>query len=146
MRSPVQLQPQSKMILCIDDDKAVLECEKDFLESFGYTVLTAPSGGEGLNLAYKHSVDVVIVDYFMPEINGHEVAIEIRRLKPQAKIILLSGAVDIPEQTLNRVDAFVSKKLFGEPIVASDCAVGGCIRAIIHSSAAWFAPVQGDNL
>ena len=109
MRSPIQLRPYSKVILCIDDDEDVLECEKDFLETFGYTVLTAPSGGEGLELAYKHSVDVVVVDYFMPEMTGHEVAVEVRRLKPQAKIILLSGAVDIPEQTLDRVDAFVSK-------------------------------------
>ena len=109
MRLPLQLRPHNKVILCIDDDKTVLECEKQFLETFGFTVLTAPSGGEGMELADKHSVDVVIVDYFMPEMNGHEVAVELRRLKPQAKIILLSGAVDIPEQTLNRVDAFVSK-------------------------------------
>lgn len=109
MRSPVQLRPYTTVILCIDDDEAVLECEKAFLESFGYTVWTAPSGGEGLKLACKHSVDVVIVDYFMPEMNGHEVAVEVRRIRPQAKIILLSGAVDIPEQALNRVDAFVAK-------------------------------------
>jgi two-component system, cell cycle sensor histidine kinase and response regulator CckA len=109
MRSPVQLKPQSKMILCIDDNQDVLECEKAFLESFGYTVLTAPSGGEGLKLAARHSVDVVIVDYVMPEMNGQEVAIEIRRLKPQAPIIMLSGAVDIPEEALNWVDAFVPK-------------------------------------
>ncbi len=109
MRSPVQLRPYSRVILCIDDDEDVLECEKEFLESFGYTVLTALSGGEGLRLADTHAVDVVIVDYVMPEMNGHEVAVEVRRLKPQARIILLSGAVDIPEQALNRVDAFVPK-------------------------------------
>lgn len=109
MGSPVQLKPKSKVILCIDDDQAVLECEKAFLESFGYTVLTAPSGGEGLELASTHSVDVVIVDYFMPEMNGEEVAIEMRQLKPQATIIMLSGAVDVPEQALSRVDAFVAK-------------------------------------
>jgi CheY-like chemotaxis protein len=97
------------VILCIDDDEDVLECEKEFLESFGYTVLTALSGGEGLKLADKHPVDVVIVDYFMPEMNGPEVAVEVRRVKPQARIILLSGAVDVPEQALNRVDAFVPK-------------------------------------
>ena len=84
MRLPVQLRPHNKVILCIDDDETVLECEKQFLETFGFTVLTAPSGGEGLELADKHSVDVVIVDYFMPEMNGHEVAVELRRLKPQA--------------------------------------------------------------
>ena len=38
---------QSAVLLCIDDNEDVLECEKSFLESFGYTVLTAPSGGLG---------------------------------------------------------------------------------------------------
>jgi len=87
----------------------VLECEKSFLESFGYSVLTAASGGKGLELASKHSVDVVILDYFMPEMNGQEVAIEMRRLRPQAPIIMLSGAVDVPEQALKWVDAFIAK-------------------------------------
>ncbi len=48
-----------------------------------YTVLTAPSGGRGLELASTYSIDVVIVDYVMPEMDGREVATEIRRLKPQ---------------------------------------------------------------
>ena len=87
----------------------MLECEKAFLESFGYTVLIAPSGGEGLEMACLHSVDLVIVDYFMPEMNGHEVAIEMRRLRPQAPIIMLSGARDVPEQALKWVNAFVAK-------------------------------------
>jgi CheY-like chemotaxis protein len=56
-----------------------------------------------------HSVDVVIVDYVMPEMNGYEVAIAMRRVRPQAPIIMLSGAVDVPEQALKGVDAFVAK-------------------------------------
>jgi len=99
----------SGVVLCIDDNQDVLECEKAFLESFGYTVLTAPSGGKGLELASIHSVDVVIVDYFMPEMNGQQVAIEMRRLRPQAPIIMLSGAMDVPEQALKWVDAFIAK-------------------------------------
>src|SRR5450759_5262447 len=100
---------QSAVLLCIDDNEDVLECEKSFLESFGYSVFTAASGGKGLELASKHSVDVVILDYFMPEMNGEEVAIEMRRLRPQAPIIMLSGAVDVPEQALKWVDAFIAK-------------------------------------
>jgi CheY-like chemotaxis protein len=100
---------QSGVVLCIDDNEDVLECEKSFLESFGYTVLTAPSGSKGLELASMHSVDVVIVDYFMPEMNGPEVAIEMRRLRPQAPIIMLSAAVEVPEQALKLVDAFIAK-------------------------------------
>ena len=41
MGSHVRLNP-GKIVLCIDDNEDLLECEKQFLESFGYTVLTAP--------------------------------------------------------------------------------------------------------
>ena len=112
---------QSAVLLCIDDDEDMLECEKSFLESFGYSVLTAASGGKGLELASKHSVDVVILDYFMPEMNGHAVAIEMRQLRPQAPIIMLSGAVDIPEQALKWVDAFIAKDCLASqllPVIA----------------------------
>ena len=109
MQAHVHSTTQGKTVLCIDDNEDVLECEKAFLETFGYTVLTAPSGGKALELASAHSVDVIVVDYFMPEINGQEVAVEMRRLSPRAPIIMLSGAVDIPEQALKSVDAFIAK-------------------------------------
>jgi|SRR5271169_362960 len=102
-------QLSSGVVLCIDDNQDVLECERTFLETFGYTVLTAPSGSKGLELASIHSIDVVIVDYFMPEMNGPEVAIEMRRLRPQAPIIMLSAAANVPEQALQLVDAFIVK-------------------------------------
>lgn len=108
MRS-IRAKPENKTVLCIDDNLEVLECEKAFLESVGYTVLTALSGGRGLELASTHLVDVVVVDYFMPEMNGHEVALEMRRLRPLAPIIMLSGAVDVPEQALRSADAFIAK-------------------------------------
>ena len=109
--------PQRGVLLCIDDDEEVLECEKSFLESFGYTVLTASSGGKGLELASTYSVDVVIVDYFMPEMNGREVALAMRLLRPQAPIIILSGALDVPEETLNLVDTFIAKDRLASQLV-----------------------------
>jgi CheY-like chemotaxis protein len=105
----VNMKPRSQIVLCIDDNQDLLDCEKEFLESFGYTVLTAPGGGKGLELAALHWVDVVVVDYFMPDMNGQDVAIEMRRLQPQAPIIMLSGAADVPKQVLEWVDAFVAK-------------------------------------
>ena len=106
--SHIEALPKTAL-LCIDDNQAVLECEKDFLETFGYTVVTASSGPEGLKLAGLHSFDGVIVDYGMPEMNGQEFAIAMRRLRPLAPIIMLSGAVDVPEQALKVVDVFVPK-------------------------------------
>ena len=116
----------SGVVLCIDDNQTVLKCEKAFLESFGYTVLTAPSGGKALEIASIYSVDVVIVDYFMPEMNGSEVAVEMRRLRPQAPIIMLSAAVDIPEQVLNLVDAFVAKDRLSSQLLPVIAQLHGC--------------------
>ena len=108
---PLSVCPElsSGVVLCIDDNRDVLECERAFLESFGYTVLTASSGGKGLEMASIHSVDVVILDYFMLAMTGQEVAMEMRRLRPQAPIILLTEGLGVPEQTLNLVDALVAK-------------------------------------
>jgi len=106
--SHVKALPKTAL-LCIDDNQDVLECEKAFLEAFGYTVVTASSGREGLELAGLRSFDVVIVDYCMPGMNGQEFAIAMRQLRPLAPIIMLSGSVDVSEQALKVVDAFVPK-------------------------------------
>jgi two-component system cell cycle sensor histidine kinase/response regulator CckA len=126
MRLTVDPDVQRAVLLCIDDDEEVLECEKTFLESFGYTVLTAASGVKGLELASRCSVDVEIVDYFMPEMNGQEVAKEMRRLKPQAPIIMLSAAVDVPEQALRLVDAFVDKDVLASQLLPTIAQLHGC--------------------
>jgi two-component system cell cycle sensor histidine kinase/response regulator CckA len=125
---PLSTYPElsSGVVLCIDDNQDVLECEKAFLETFGYTVLIAPSGSKGLELASAHSVDVVIVDYFMPEMNGPEVAIEMRRLRPQAPIIMVSGALDVPEQALRLVDAFVAKDRLASQLLPAIAQLHGC--------------------
>jgi len=119
-------QLKSAVLLCIDDNEDVLECEKSFLESFGYTVLTAASGGKGLELASMYAVDVVIVDYFMPEMNGQQVAIEMKRLRPQAPIIMLSGAVNVPEQALKWVDAFIAKDRLASQLLPAITQLRGC--------------------
>ena len=124
---------QSAVVLCIDDNEDILECEKAFLESFGYTVLTAASGSKGLELASEYSVDVVILDYFMPEMNGQEVAIAMRRLKPLAPIILLTGGVDIPPQTLNLVDALIAKNRLASQLLPAIAQLHGCESTCPHS-------------
>jgi CheY-like chemotaxis protein len=109
MPPSVDSELSSGIVLCIDQNQEVLDCERTFLESFGYTVLMASSGGEGLKLASTHSVDLVILDYFMPTMNGQKVVMEMRRLRPQAPIILLTQGLGVPEQALNLVDALVDK-------------------------------------
>jgi CheY-like chemotaxis protein len=114
------------VLLCVDDDLSLLECEKDFLETFGYKVLTAPSGSEGLELASLHSIDVVIVDYYMPRMNGQEFAVAMRRLRPQAPIIMLSAAVEVPEPALKLVDAFIAKDRLSSQLLPMIAQLHGC--------------------
>ena len=101
--------PEHKTILCIDDDGGMLGYQKALLERRGYKVLTADSARQGLQLAAVCAIAAVILDYHMPQMNGGEVATEIRRLRPQVPIVMLSSDDEIPEQALNVVNAFVSK-------------------------------------
>ena len=134
MHPGAYLELKTPVLLCVDDSEDVLECEKSFLESFGYTVLTAASGDKALELASMHSVDVVIVDYFMPEMNGQEVAAEIRRLMPQAPIIMLSATLDVPEKALKLVDAFIAK----------DRLASHLLPAIAQLHGGWIPPPSCD--
>jgi CheY-like chemotaxis protein len=87
----------------------MLRYQKALFERRGYKVFTAASARQGLRIAAVCAVTAVVVDYHMPEMNGHEVAIEIKRLKPQTPIIMVSSDDAIPEPALSVVDAFVSK-------------------------------------
>jgi CheY-like chemotaxis protein len=100
----------SRTILCIDDDHGVLEYQRALLERRGYTVLATASARQGVQIAAVGGLAAVIVDYHMPEMNGHEVAMEIKRLKPQIPIVMVSSDDHVPEHVLKVVDAFVPKR------------------------------------
>jgi CheY-like chemotaxis protein len=121
----ISTDPTTKrIVLCIDDDEAILRYEKALLERSGYAVLTAASAQQGLRLATMCKCDAVLVDYEMPGMNGDEVALAIKRLRPELQIILLSGS-DVPSRALASVDAFVPKLEASRqllPVIAEFCA------------------------
>ena len=85
-------------ILCIDDDPKILELQKSILEGSGYTVLTAPDGPTGLALASKHAVDVVVLDFKMPGMDGGQVAEVLLREHPDLPVVISTGFFDaVPE-------------------------------------------------
>ena len=101
-------QRPQRMLLCIDDSPEIVEYERRILEQSGYLVVTATSARRGLALATMCSFDAVLLDYQMPEMNGHELANEIRRLRPGTPVVMFSGA-EVPEETRQLVDAVVHK-------------------------------------
>ena len=97
-----------KLILCIDDDAAILSYEQTLLERSGYSVITAASAQQGLGLVTRCQFDAVLLDYELPDMNGCDVAFEIKRVRPELVVILLSGS-DVPIYALAVVDGFVPK-------------------------------------
>ena|SRR5579859_4007978 len=103
------MSPMPLTLLCIDDEPNVLAIRKMLLESVGYRVLLAQSGPQGLELLQREQVHTVILDYRMPEMTGAEVAERIRAMRPGLPIIMLSAYVDLTEDQLKDVDAYVTK-------------------------------------
>jgi CheY-like chemotaxis protein len=96
-------------ILCIDDDRPTLELRRRVLEGSGYTVLTAPSGRDGLDIVSGGTkIDLVLVDYLMPGMNGDVVAESLKSDFPTLPVIAMS-AVRLPDRMLETVDAYVQK-------------------------------------
>ncbi|MCU1283721.1 MAG: response regulator receiver protein [Acidobacteriales bacterium] len=100
--------PHKPTLLYIDDKPERLVVLKAVLESTGYRVLTADSGLRGLELFLAEPIDLVILDYYMPSMDGGAVATKMRRLRPNVPIIIFSGALTLPELVIAMVDGYIS--------------------------------------
>ena len=89
-------------ILVVDDEEDSRMMAKKVLETVGYTVLTAADGAEGIEIFKKNqdSVSAVIMDLIMPHVRGDEAAKEIRNIRDDINILLLSGYHEIEMKDL----------------------------------------------
>ncbi len=96
------------LILCIDDAEIALRVRKLLLAGAGYSVLTASSGEEGLEVFRESPVELVIADHFLSDKTGAEIAKEMKEFKPQVPILIVSAASEEPDG-LEFADGFLSK-------------------------------------
>lgn len=96
-------------ILCIDDEALGLQIRKAVLERAGYQVLTAVNGPAGLGLFRERSVDGVVLDYYMPEMDGGAVAAAMRETRPEVPIMLLSAYINLPSDVVALADVTLLK-------------------------------------
>lgn len=78
-------------ILIIDDEPDIVSLFAEALRDAGHTVHTASNGVDGLALAKTVRPHVVVVDVFMPEMDGIETILNLRKITPNAKVIAISG-------------------------------------------------------
>jgi len=78
-------------VLIIDDESAIRSSLRGILEDEGYSVKTAASGEEGLEILTKGSFSLVLLDIWLPEMNGLDVLAEIRRHEDPPAVVVISG-------------------------------------------------------
>ncbi len=78
-------------ILCIDDEALGLQIRKAVVERAGYRVLIAVDGPTGLSLFRGNEIDGVVLDYYMPEMDGGVVAQTMRREQVRMGIVQKHG-------------------------------------------------------
>ncbi len=84
---------RSATILLVEDEEAVRQMTTDMLEESGYTTLTATTPGEALALCAnkEQRVDLLLTDIIMPEMNGRELSRHIKLMRPEIKVLFMSG-------------------------------------------------------
>jgi len=87
-----------KRILIIDDEQIVLEVLRKILELEGYEVATAANGDEGIELFSQKPFDLVITDMVMPEKDGLQTILDLRKETPDLAVIAMSGGGTISKE------------------------------------------------
>jgi len=104
------------LILVIDDDAKLLESIKITLVKHGHEVLTAAGGSEGIRPCSEHAVNLVITDIIMPDQDGLETIMDIRKRSPEVKIIAMSGGGRIkPDEYLTTALAMGANRTLAKP-------------------------------
>lgn len=104
-------------ILIIDDDVQILNMLRQTLECEGYDVLEASNGKQGIKLYRENPADLIITDIIMPEKDGIETILELKRDYPDVKIIAISGGGRInPEDYLDIAKKLGAHRIFAKPV------------------------------
>jgi CheY-like chemotaxis protein len=131
-------------ILVIDDDHLVRYTLSKILSSNGYEVVTASDGKRGMAVLRAEHPDVVITDIIMPEQEGIDTIIQIRRERPAIKIIAISGGGRIRNiDFLEMAQSLGANGVLAKPFEADEllsCLIGLGLSAAVDTE--WTARVQ----
>ena len=112
--NPEEAMTGNETILVVEDEPMILKMTRDMLELLGYSVLTASNPGEALRLAREHAsaIHLLMTDVIMPEMNGRDLAEQIREIRPRLGCLFMSGyTADVigPQGVLNAGVHFIQK-------------------------------------
>lgn len=100
---------QKPTLLCVDDDAQSLAVRRILFEAFGFKVVTSINPRHGLRLHQSTRFDAAIIDYQMPDMNGAQLSMEMKRCRPDVPVMILSGLPQLPEGAKASYDQFMCK-------------------------------------
>jgi len=104
----------TETVLVVDDELSLGQLMQEILEAQGYKVLLATSGQQALDMLETTTVDVVVTDIIMPEMDGYELVHQIKQHSPEMKVQLVSGFNDARHQ--DKVENKLQQSLLYKPI------------------------------
>jgi DNA-binding response OmpR family regulator len=123
-------------VLLIDDDAEMRESLALMLEDHGFRVLTACDGRRGLRMFREHQPELVLTDIIMPEEDGIGTLLQIRRERPETKVVALSGRLDswnyLPIAQRLGADAAVEKGRNPRILIETLSRLLGLARSPLH--------------
>jgi DNA-binding response OmpR family regulator len=96
-------------ILCVDDEPNILALRSALLGMAGYKVHVAKDGRTALEIFRNEPIDLVVLDYDMPGMTGDNVAKEMRHLRKDVPLLLVTAFHDLPATCTSIFDATVVK-------------------------------------
>ena len=102
-----------KNILLVDDESILLDLTCELLGSDNFTIFTADSAKKALEILEHETIDLLISDVLMPEMDGYELASIVKEKFPTVKIQLASGFTDLHNRKF--FDADLEKELLAKP-------------------------------
>ena len=110
-------------LLIVDDDDTIRKMLKTVFSRFKYRVILAENGQEGVDYYRQNSakVNLVMLDWKMPIMDGKNAFKEMRRMNPDLKIVLMSGYVEQQEldQLLDKNSQFIAKPFTIDTVIAT---------------------------
>jgi DNA-binding NtrC family response regulator len=88
---PAENAMSETRILFVDDDRDILSMVEQYLTIKGYDVTTVDNGIEAVGIVKEKQIDIVFTDYKMPEFNGLELLVAIKKYRPQTEVIIVTG-------------------------------------------------------
>ena len=125
-----------ELVLVVDDEPKITKLARDYLEQAGFLVLIASDGKDALALARRERPDMVVLDLNLPQLDGLDVARQMRR-ESEVPIIMLTARAEETDRLIGLelgADDYITKPFSPRELVARVRAVLRRVRGDVHQS------------